>query len=43
MQCKDGTYLTGTPDANRCSANGGLAAILPAARATPPPARPRRP
>ena len=44
MRCKDGTFLSGAPDASRCDANGGLAAILPAARpAPPPPPRQRRP
>lgn len=41
MRCKDGTWLTGAPDAARCGANGGLAAILP--QAPPPPPPPRRP
>ncbi len=41
MRCKDGTWLSGTPAASRCDANGGLATILPP---TPPPgAPPRRP
>ena len=40
MHCKDGTYLTGTPNKDRCANNGGLAAILPS---TPPaPAAPAR-
>lgn len=43
MRCKDGTFLSGAPDAARCDANGGLAAILPGARQAPPPPRPRRP
>jgi len=30
MHCKDGTYLTGAPAADRCAANGGVAAIFPA-------------
>jgi hypothetical protein len=41
MRCKDGTWLSGTPAASRCDANGGLATVLPP---TPPPgAPPRRP
>lgn len=44
MRCKDGTYLTGEADANRCASNGGLAAILPAPRVDPAgPPQPRRP
>ena len=41
MQCKDGTFLYGAPSADRCTNNGGLAAIF--TRPTPPPARPARP
>jgi hypothetical protein len=37
MHCKDGTYLTGTAAPGRCDANGGVAAVLPAAKQTPPP------
>ena len=43
MRCKDGTYLTGAAAAGRCDANGGLVAVLPPARETPPPPLPRRP
>jgi hypothetical protein len=43
MRCKDGTYLAGTPSAERCGSNGGLAAILPAGRPASPPAAPARP
>lgn len=42
MRCKDGTYLSGTPSANRCSANGGLAALIPQRAAAPPAPLPRR-
>ena len=41
MQCKDGTFVYGTPSDDRCSANGGVAALFP--HPTPPPARPTRP
>ena len=40
-RCKDGSFATGPVDANTCASNGGLAARLPSAPATPPP--PRRP
>ncbi len=40
MRCKDGTWLSGTPDAQRCRDKGGLAVILPVQ--APPPARPPR-
>ncbi len=44
MHCKDGTYLSGTPAADRCANNGGLAAILPVQRANPTtPRAPSRP
>lgn len=44
MRCKDGTWLTGPAADGRCSANGGTALILPAARTAPAgPARPGRP
>jgi len=43
MRCKDGTWLTGTPAPERCSANGGTAVILPAARPTPLQPLPHRP
>jgi hypothetical protein len=33
MRCRDGSWLTGTPNASRCDRNGGLAVILPS---TPP-------
>jgi hypothetical protein len=29
MRCKDGTYLTGTPSADRCANNGGVASYHP--------------
>lgn len=32
MACKDGTYLSGPPDAARCQSHGGLAVILPKGR-----------
>jgi hypothetical protein len=35
MRCKDGTYLSGTPSADRCSANGGTAVIFGSQQATP--------
>ena len=41
MQCKDGTFLYGAPSADRCTNNGGLAAIF--THPTPAPARPTRP
>ena len=41
MQCKDGTFLYGAPSADRCTNNGGLAAIF--THPTPAPARPSRP
>jgi hypothetical protein len=44
MRCKDGTYLTGTPAADRCANNGGVAAIIPArAPASAQPAAQKRP
>lgn len=42
MRCQDGTYLTGTPAADRCANNGGVTAIL-APRPAPPAPRPHRP
>ena len=36
MRCKDGTYLSGAPLADRCSASGGVAVVFPAVE-TPPP------
>jgi hypothetical protein len=42
MQCKDGTYLSGTASADRCANNGGLAAVFPV-RAQAPPVPARRP
>ena len=41
MQCKDGTFLYGAASADRCTNNGGLAAIF--THPTPAPARPSRP
>jgi hypothetical protein len=41
MQCKDGSFLFGSPSESRCSQNGGVAAFFPAALPPPPP--PRRP
>jgi hypothetical protein len=41
MQCKDGTFLFGTPADSRCAQNGGVAAIMPTP--APPPPAPRRP
>ena len=44
MQCKDGTFLSGPATASRCDAYGGLAALLPAPRPSPPtPAAARQP
>ena len=42
MRCKDGTYLGGTPSTSSCSANGGVAALIPVPKAEPV-APPRRP
>ena len=40
MRCKDGSYLTGRPSADRCDGNAGVAVIFPAAPVSPPtPAR----
>ena len=41
MQCKDGTFLFGTPSADRCAGSGGVAAIFSGPRQPPP--RPTRP
>ncbi|MFI5232844.1 MAG: hypothetical protein ACHQSE_10075 [Gemmatimonadales bacterium] len=40
MRCKDGTYLSGGPAADRCAGNGGVASIF---SARPPlvPAKPQ--
>lgn len=35
MRCKDGTWLAGTPTADRCSNNGGLAMVMMAPPAAP--------
>jgi len=35
MRCKDGSYLSGAPSADRCSGNGGVAAVFPAPRTLP--------
>ena len=44
MQCKDGSYLSGTPSGAACAGHGGLGAVLPAPRTAPTqPARVRRP
>ncbi|MEX2181438.1 MAG: hypothetical protein WD771_05310 [Gemmatimonadaceae bacterium] len=43
MRCKDGTYLTGQPSATRCSANGGVAVILPVTAPPPTPPATRTP
>lgn len=40
-QCKDGTFLFGAPNADRCAGNGGVAAIF--SRPTPAPTPPSRP
>ena len=42
MRCKDGTYLTGPPAADRCANNGGVTAIM-APHPAPPTPRPHRP
>lgn len=43
MRCKDGTWLSGTPSAERCDRNRGLAVILPVRAPAPPPPAPRTP
>ena len=45
MRCKDGTYLTGTPSADRCSGNGGVSVTYPAQTApvSPRPQPQKRP
>jgi hypothetical protein len=40
MQCKDGTFLYGTPSADRCTSNGGVAVIFP--RPAPAPQAPTK-
>jgi hypothetical protein len=30
MRCKDGSYLSGAPSADRCANNGGVATVFPA-------------
>lgn len=40
-QCKDGTFLFGTPTADSCTGKGGVAATF--SRPAPPPPRPPRP
>lgn len=30
MRCKDGSYLSGAPSADRCANNGGVASVFPA-------------
>ena len=41
MRCKDGTYLTGTASADRCTSNGGVAATYPAQPGSPPAPKPQ--
>ncbi len=36
MRCKDGTYLSGAPNASACATHNGLAVVLPAPRPAPP-------
>lgn len=40
MRCKDGTFLTGPPAAERCRDRGGVAAIFPAPPSAVPSPRP---
>lgn len=42
-QCKDGSYLVGTPDSSSCAANGGIAAVFPVESAPTPRVEAARP